>query len=185
MPGLTIHYVVALQSAKKNNIKNMQEYVDGSFYPDFYQKQQSHYTDITKTKNRIDELIYKVDLLPIPQNHNIITDHEKGLFLHLLTDYLFYHELCVKKYKKDNNFMQCLNALGQEYTRMNKALFDIYNFGNDYIKDEYMQFFNIPQDNPQYFTKEELKNFIDHCANLNLEEEYENIKKGILPTYDL
>ena len=185
MPGLTIHYIIALKSAEKNNIKDIQEYVNGSFYPDFYQKPQSHYTDKTKIQSHFDDLVYKVNLFPYPAEHDITTDFDKGYFLHLLTDYLFYHELCIKKYNIDKNFLNCMGALGKEYTKINKALFELYNYGNEYIDDEYQKFFLVTDQDPEFFTKQELKKFVEHCANINIEQEYINVKNGILPTYDL
>ncbi len=185
MPGLTIHYIIALKSIERNNIKNVKEYIDGSFYPDFHQKQESHYTDKIKIITGYDDLIYKVNLLPYPKEHNIDTDHAKGYFLHLLTDYLFYHELCIKKYHKEPNFVNCLGTLGKEYTKINKALFELYSFGHEYIDDKYLQYFEVKDQDPEYFTKDELKKFIEHCAALDLEQEYKNIQNGILPTYDV
>ena len=185
MPGLTIHYIIALKSADKNGIKNLQEYINGSFYPDFYQKPQSHYTESVKIITRYDDLIYKVNLLPFPKEHNIKTDHDKGYFMHLLTDYLFYHELCIKKYHKDPNFVNCLGALGKEYTKINKALFELYSYGKEYISEEYLRFFEVPTEDPMYFTKSELQKFVEHCSLLDLGKEYDNVKKGILPTYDI
>ena len=185
MPGLTFHYIIALKSIEKNNVTNIQEYIDGSFYPDFYQKPQSHYTDNSKVKKPLDKLLFKVDLEAFVKEHTINTDHDKGYFLHLLTDYLFYHDLCIEKYAHNPDFIRCLHNLGVEYTKINKALYELYKYDNTYINSEYLQFFTRPDEDPEFFTHEELKNFIEHCAALDLNKEYNNIKKGVLPTFKL
>lgn len=185
MPGLTIHYVVALKSKDKNNITNFQDYINGSFYPDFFEKPISHGTDLTKNKDHIEELIYKVDLTKIINSTDLSTDFGKGKFLHLLTDYLFYHELCYKKYQKDNSFYECTNAFGKEFTRINKNISTLCLFDMQYIADEYKKYFVITDESARFFTTKELEDFINHCSHLDLEQELKNIKNGIFPTYDI
>ena len=88
MAGYVIHLAVAKEFARKypNEINNYNDYIDGVIYPDnVLDKSITHYGQKSS----------KVNLKEFISKNNLETDFNKGYFIHLLTDYIFYnHFLC-------------------------------------------------------------------------------------------
>lgn len=83
MPGYVIHLAVAKKHIELNNIRNEDEFVRGVIAPDLLKQAglDSHYGN-SSTPN----------LREFLKKHNIKTDYNKGYFLHLVTDYIFYNK---------------------------------------------------------------------------------------------
>lgn len=83
MPGYVIHLAVAKKHIELNNIRNEDEFVRGVIAPDLLKQAglDSHYGN-SSTPN----------LREFLKKHNIETDYNKGYFLHLVTDYIFYNK---------------------------------------------------------------------------------------------
>lgn len=109
MPGFIIHIAVAQENLKKHNLDYNKDFIIGSVLPDFTtDKSKTHYGKSPAYTN------LKAFLL----NNDIETDLNKGKFLHLITDYLFYNyyvENISKKYIYD------------DYDKTNKYIIDKYN----------------------------------------------------------
>lgn len=109
MPGFIIHIAVAQENLKKHNLDYSRDFIKGSVLPDFTtDKSKTHYGKSPAYTN------LKKFLL----NNDIETDLNKGKFLHLITDYLFYNyyvENFSKKYIYD------------DYDKTNRYIIDKYN----------------------------------------------------------
>lgn len=83
MPGYVIHLAVAKKNIELNSIKNEDEFIRGVIAPDLLKQAglDSHYGNSSNPNLR--EFLKK---------HNIETDYNKGYFLHLVTDYIFYNK---------------------------------------------------------------------------------------------
>lgn len=83
MPGYVIHLAVAKKHIELNNIRNEDEFIRGVIAPDLLKQAglDSHYGN-SSTPN----------LREFLKKHNIETDYNKGYFLHLVTDYIFYNK---------------------------------------------------------------------------------------------
>lgn len=92
MPGIHIHLAIAKEYLKHHpEIKNEEAFYEGSIAPDFTEdKKESHYTKETSNEDLINYLNNKVHIFPFLQTTNVKTDYNKGLFLHLITDKLFF-----------------------------------------------------------------------------------------------
>ncbi len=85
MPGYVIHLAVAKEYAKKHKkeIENYNKFIDGVIYPDSVtDKSITHYGAKSS----------KVNLKEFLLQNNIEDSYNKGYFLHLVTDYLFYNK---------------------------------------------------------------------------------------------
>ncbi len=85
MPGFVIHIAVAEEYIKKhkNEKENRKEFIDGTIYPDLISpKSLSHYGKSPAYSN----------LKLFLENNDMSTSFNRGNFLHLLTDYLFYNQ---------------------------------------------------------------------------------------------
>lgn len=87
MPGYVIHLAVAEKNLKLSKITNKEEFLRGIIAPDLLKSVgiDSHYGNSSRP-----------DLKNFLQNHNLEKDYNKGYFLHLVTDYLFYNKFLEK-----------------------------------------------------------------------------------------
>ena len=85
MPGHVIHLAIANQYLEKHKDKkeNYNEFIKGVMFPDSIKdKSKTHYGKVSSQSN-INEFL---------KENNITRSFERGYFLHLLTDYLFYNK---------------------------------------------------------------------------------------------
>ena len=84
MPGYVIHLAVAEKQLENGKIKNRDEFIKGVLAPDLLKKKgyDSHFGYSSAP-----------DFKKFLEAHKDMSDYNKGYFLHLLTDYLFYNKL--------------------------------------------------------------------------------------------
>lgn len=109
MAGYIVHLAIAKEYCRKhkNQIKNEQDFLDGSIAPDGVpDKKITHYGPSSS----------KVNLKAFLDDKKLDTDFNKGYFLHLVTDYLFY-----------NRYL----------TAFSKDIYNDYDVSNDDIVNKY------------------------------------------------
>lgn len=176
MAGFTIHLAVAKQYNKKHpqQIKNMNEFFKGTLAPDLNEemtdteknKSKSHYGKWGNGEAKVNLVTFLHD--PKVQ---IEEDFWKGYFLHLLTDYYFYHvyfakELVISIETKTNFYddYDCLNAL----------LLPKYKIEP---KEELKKWMGIKQGKPSLLTEEKVIQFIEEISDLSIEQQIEVIEE--------
>ena len=194
MASFNIHLAVGKRYIEKTKIiKDEKEFYKGIIEPDLVNdKKISHYTGIQDKNDLFSYLSQKVQLNEYLKNESINSDYQKGVFLHLITDYLFF-----------NNFFDYNYLSKISYSEFCKDLYYSYDITNDYLEEkykiDYTEFLNQIKNNIEKDKKEKntfneirinilpldnLDNFIEYVSNINLEE-YKNkiIKndKNILP----
>lgn len=155
MPGFVVHIAVAQEYLKKHHKNFSENFILGSIEPDFTNnKSETHYGKspaYTNLKNYLD-------------NNKICTDFEKGYFLHLITDYLFYNHY-LDKFEKPQIYY--------DYDFTNKAIVEKYNvFLPDKIKDK----IHFENGTPKILTLPLAYKIIDEVSDLNMED----IEKEVL-----
>lgn len=93
MAGYVIHLAVAESYIKKHedDIKDYKRFIEGVIFPDSVSdKSITHYGEKSS----------KTDLKAFLEDNKIDNDYNKGYFLHLVTDYIFYNKL-LKYFSKD------------------------------------------------------------------------------------
>lgn len=93
MAGYVIHLAVAESYIKKHedDIKDYNRFIEGVIFPDSVSdKSITHYGEKSS----------KTDLKAFLEDNKINNDYNKGYFLHLVTDYIFYNKL-LKYFSKD------------------------------------------------------------------------------------
>ena len=93
MTGYVIHLAVAESYIKKHedDIKDYNRFIEGVIFPDsISDKSITHYGEKSS----------KTDLKAFLEDNKIDNDYNKGYFLHLVTDYIFYNKL-LKYFSKD------------------------------------------------------------------------------------
>lgn len=126
MAGFHIHIAIGKEYLKKNNIKDTTSFMKGIIDPDFGNKKATHYSGEQDKNNLISYLANKVDLYKYLLEHDIDSDYEKGVFLHLITDYEFFNHFF------DKNYLSHIN-----YEDFCKDLYYSYDVNNEYLLNKY------------------------------------------------
>lgn len=193
MAGFHIHLAIAKKYAEKNNVRETDELYRGAVAPDLVDnKSISHYSGKQDNTKLIEYLANKIGLYDYLKNHTLDNDYEIGVFLHLVTDYLFFNHFIDKSY------------LGKVmYADFCKDLYTSYDITNDYLLKKYEIDFgelretlesNISKSRKDkktenstgntIFSNEQLDSFIEYVSNIDLKQYEEKIRKAkgnILP----
>lgn len=111
MPGYVIHLAATeeyLKKQDKNRKENYKNFIEGVIFPDSVsEKSLTHYGKNSSS----------VNLVTFLNNNSIEESFNRGYFLHLLTDYLFY-----------NKYIEYFsNDIYNDYDILNKSLIEKYN----------------------------------------------------------
>ncbi len=150
MAGYVIHLAVAQEYLKnnKNVEEDYNEFINGVIYPDSVKdKSQTHYGEKSCKTNLYKFLVDK----------KIDNSFNRGYFLHLLTDYLFYN-----KYIGDFTRDTLLN----DYDILNKKLIDEYNIvlPNGIEKKVFLK-----EGTPQILSLEIIEKMIKDISNMPID----------------
>lgn len=128
MASFKIHLAIAKKYIEKhNNITNEKDFYLGSIAPDLpSDKAPLHFTTFTGTEDLIRSLLEKVDINKACQNIIPDTDYNKGILLHLITDYMFYTKFFDMDYVKSVS-----------YSDYHRDLYYSYDITDEYIKNKY------------------------------------------------
>lgn len=127
MPSLQIHLAIAKRYMEKHEVADKEAFIEGSVAPDFVRpKEKSHYTREVPSNNLLEDLKNKVDLERYLKENVVKTDYDRGIFLHLLTDKIFFTEFFEEEVIKN-----------YEYQEFSKDLYTSYNQTNRYLEGKY------------------------------------------------
>lgn len=160
MPGYVIHIAIANEYIKKHERKEeYKEFINGVISPDLTDnKKDTHYGKSPAYTN----------LKEFLNNNNIDNSFERGCFLHLVTDYLFYN-FYLEYYTKLEMY--------HDYDVLNKSLIEKYQVVlPNVIKDKVYYI----EDDTKILTKELAMKIIDEVSSMNLDE----IAKQVLQNND-
>ncbi len=158
MPGFVIHIAIGQEYLRKHNLNYSKEFIKGIVAPDFTSdKSKTHYGKSPRYTN----------LKKFLDNNKIDTDYNKGFFLHLITDYLFYNYY-VTKIGKD--------GLYNDYDLTNKEIINKYNIILlDSVKDKV--FFKDGE--PKTLTLELGCKIIDDISSMDIERIEAEVNKNL------
>lgn len=157
MPGYVIHLATANEYIRKhpNEIKNKKDFFKGTIAPDEATKENKK---ITHYGNGSDQ----VELRKYLNANDIDSDYNKGYFLHLVTDYIFYNKILEYTSKKIYN----------DYDILNKYLIEKYNIE---LLDEIKNKISYVDGNLQILTKEKAEETIKIASDIKLKQIKEEI----------
>ncbi len=160
MPGYVIHLATANEYIKKhpNEIKDISEFLIGSISPDLTTKDKKGETHYGETSS----ILYLRKYL---EKNELKSDYNRGYFLHLVTDYIFYNKLLEYTSKDIYN----------DYDILNKYLIEKYDVKlPDIIKDKIF----FKEGNTKILNKETAEKTIKIVSSYNIN----TIKEEILST---
>lgn len=176
MPGVTIHIAIAKSYIKKHKseIKDEQEFINGSIAPDLDE------TMMQSAKDKNITHYGKWGILPVQTNIDkfledpivdINKDYYKGYLLHLLTDLYFYNKIFKEEcfeMKKNND------KLYYDYDCLNGILIEKYKID---ILENIKRNMCIIDGSPKYLDKDKIINFIEEISSLNLKDIIKIVKE--------
>lgn len=196
MPGFNIHLAIGKryiekQKNKKDVIKNENSFYNGLVAPDLVNdKKISHYTTETNKNNLEKYLLGKVRLDLYLKDNKVETDFEKGVFLHLLTDYLFFNEFFEKEFIKNIDYQDFVRDLYYSYEMTNEYLNKKYNIDFSILGDRLEK--NIRKNKKEkkledsdlkekklIFSEKDLDEFIEKISSINIKELENEIRRKI------
>lgn len=158
MPGYVIHLAVAEEYLKKHANKKEQynDFIEGVIFPDSVKdKSETHYGQGSSESN-----LYK-----FLQEKKIDNSFNRGYFLHLMTDYLFYNKY-IEYFSKD---------IYNDYDLINKGLMEKYNV----VLPEKIKGFVFFKEGTDYkiITPKLTEQFIEDVSKLDIEQVAEEVIK--------
>lgn len=154
MAGYVIHLAVAEEYLKNTKVKeNYNEFIEGVIAPDDVKdKSKTHYGE-KSSETKLNEFL---------KDKKLNTSFNRGYFLHLVTDYIFYNKI-FDTYSKD---------IYNDYDILNNTLIEKYNVKlPERIKDKV------------FFKKGELKLLtlekVEECIKISSSMELDDIEKEI------
>ena len=194
MAGFNIHLAIGKKYIENNNnIKDINEFYNGVVAPDLEpDKIISHYTSCTDKSNLEYYLSKRIELYDYLIHNNINDDYDKGVFIHLITDYLFFNHFFDKKYINSIDINKFNNDLYHSYDNTDKYLEDKYELKKINIYNKLMEYKNKSkkQKNTTYengvdiLPIDKLEKFIDKVSKININKyrvKLLNNKKNTLP----
>ncbi len=159
MAGYVIHLAVGEEYLRKhpNEIKSYDEFIQGIIAPDDVKdKSLTHYGPKSS----------KVNLKNFFEEKDIDSDFNKGYFIHLLTDYIFY-----------NHFLQFFS----------KSIYEDYDILNNYLIEKYDVKIPKKVENKVFYKEgllhilslDTLEFFINKVSNYDIDIVKEEVLKGI------
>lgn len=159
MPGYVIHLAVAEEYLRKhkNNNENYNEFIEGVIFPDGVKdKSLTHYGKGSS----------KTNLYAFLEDNKMDTSFNRGYFLHLLTDYIFY-----------NRYISIFtNDMYNDYDILNKELLEKYKVilpekvkNQVFFKDE-------PYSNLKILSIDMVNKFINEVSSISLDDVEKDIK---------
>ena len=179
MPGFNINLSVAKRYAEKHNgIKNLDDFYKGVLAPDLVEnKKVSHYTTLEDKNNLVKHLENKVSLENYLKSSSVKSDYEKGVFLHLITDYLFFNKFFEKEYLKNVSFNEFWNDLYYSYDETNEYLVKKYGVNYNSISSKVTDNVNknkasrnLSTSNKNILDISKLDRFIEEISDISLKE---------------
>lgn len=154
MPGYVIHLAVAKEYIRKHNdIENKEKFIEGIMYPDSVKdKSQTHYGPNSANS----------DLTKFLKEHKILSDFEKGYFIHLISDYLFYR-----------NFKDLPDSrIYDDYDILNNLIIEEYDIQ---IPEQIKNIVGTKVGKLTYLSMDLVKNYIENVSSRTIDEYIEEI----------
>ena len=158
MAGYVIHVAIAKEYLRKHkNIEeNEQDFINGTIVPDL--------TD-DKSKTHYGEASSETDLNYYLSENVVDNSFQKGYFLHLLVDRLFYnYYFDIKKIRKEMN-IKISDYIYDDYDKLNKDLIEKYNV---VLSLELQKFTNIKEGKTKILDLNIIEKMIDEISDLDL-----------------
>lgn len=188
MASFSIHLAVGTRYCDKfKDIHDQLEFFKGILAPDLAEdKEISHYGMDRKNDKLKVMLAKKVDLVKFLKEVKLDSDFNKGIFVHLLTDYIFFTYFFDEEYLESVTLPRFSENLYYSYDITNDYLAKTYNINiydlqkiiNAKIKSSNEKICKDNSFKTNILPMEKLKAFIEYCSDINLLDYADKILKA-------
>lgn len=160
MASFHIHLAISNRFAEKNTIIDNIAFFQGTMDPDITEnKDISHYTGLKDRSNLSRYLNQKVRLYEYLKQNDIDSDYQKGVFLHLVTDYLFFNHFLDQDYIHKTSYQNYIKDLYFSYNVISNYLIDKY-------KLDFKEYNKQIIENIDFYRKKRNVNNFEQCINI-------------------
>lgn len=179
MASAAIHVAIAKKYLEQHNNLNYEEIIKGTLYPDAdSDNDKTHYTDKFRGNDNVSHVRGKVNLYAFLEEHETLNDFEKGWFLHLITDYLFFLECFRAEYLLSKSYQDFCKELYHAYDCVNLYMEEKYNISKEDFKEYPSEYYpGIPYEEC-ILPKEMIDSFIKRVSSIDLEKYILKIKEN-------
>ena len=153
MPGFVIHIAIAKEYLRKHrDIENEGEFIKGTIYPDLVED---------KTKTHYGKSPTYTDLKQYLLQNDFNSSFNKGSFLHLVADYLFYNQYLRNIPRKESK-----EIIHNDYDIINRILIEKYDIS---LFEEIKKYIFYKDGQPKILTLDLIERVIEEISNMDLE----------------
>ena len=184
MASFSMHLAIAKLYLQKHPEENEEEFIEGSIAPDITKdKSTTHYGKDAAWSNPTK---YLQD-----NTRSIENSYKRGYFLHLITDFLFYHklvdieEIADRSIKDESIKNEWIKNQRNDFSVLEGEIEDRYEI-NDYIDklpENIKKVMTRIEGELKVFERESLFNFLEDMAQIDLDKMAEELLKN--PEQDL
>ena len=174
MPCTALHLAIVEEYVLKNKEAKKDVFVEGAILPDLAEdKNASHYCINKKIKSIKDMVDTKVDIVKCSKEFDFSDELKKAVYLHLLTDYLFYQYIYNPETEKENP-KDVLVALDSDQGIITEYVFGRYSINSPDGAEDLLK---IKQNTGKlrFLSEKEIERFIKVVSNFNLNDVKQNI----------
>lgn len=182
MASLMIHQVVGEEYCKRHNVASEYMFLNGNLIPDLVKdKKPTHFSARCRNRTYTESIENKVNLQAFCEEMDIESSFNKGFFLHLITDQLFFYKYLLSnpKYREIEyeNQLYIQEILYRDYHRNNKYLMQKHPGTVLSLLPDYAKVTRDDVDAMEILSNEAIDELIDMCASVDLEKAYAAIKQ--------
>ena len=193
MASFSIHLAIGKRYIDKNNINDIVSFKKGIIAPDLaLNKNESHYTTFLDKSKLEYYLNNRIQLYDYLINNKVDNDYELGVFIHLVTDYIFFAHFFDKEYIKSVDINIFNNDLYHSYDNVDNYVKTKYNLDYTGIKESIDNAIELARKkkNTTYdkgndiIPIDKLDEFIEYVSSIDMYKYIDKIisnKKSILP----
>ena len=190
MASLMIHQIVGEEYCKRHNVASEYMFLNGNLVPDLVKdKKPTHFSARCRNRSYTESIENKVNLQAFCEQIDIESSFNKGFFLHLITDQVFFY-----KYLLNNPNYREIEYEDQLYIQ--EILYRDYHRNNLYLMRKHPQailsllpdFAKVTRDDVdsmEILSNQAIDDIIEMCANVDLEKAYETIVKMTQDTIEM
>lgn len=180
MASLMIHQIVGEEYCKRHNVQSEYMFLNGNLMPDLVKdKKPTHFSARCRNKTYTESIENKVNLQAFCEAMDINSSFNKGLFLHLITDQVFFYKYLLNnpKYREIEyeNQLYIQEILYRDYHRNNKYLMDKYPNTILSLLPDFAKKTRDDVDAMEILSHKAIDEIIEMCASVDLEKAYATI----------
>jgi len=178
MASINMHLAIAKRYIEKhpNAIQNERDFYDGNVAPDLAEdKEATHCGKRCETNDLVKRNKEKVNLQKFLLTNTLQNDFNKGMFLHLYADWIYYNDFLDMEYVKTASFKDFANDNFFTMDLYNKFLIEKHglSFAMTSMEHEILEIIAAYGKNvggKLIFSQETLENYIERVSSVDLGE---------------